>query len=47
MPDPDDDEQVLPDRSTDETAAGWGEPTDSDDDQRLLDEVPPHHTDRD
>jgi hypothetical protein len=38
---------VLPDQSEDDTDAGWGEPAANDDDDRLLDELPPHHVDRD
>jgi hypothetical protein len=41
---------VLPDRTRDEEAAGWGDTrrdadadTDTDDDERLRREVPPHH----
>jgi hypothetical protein len=38
----------LPDQTCDETDVGWGERSaDTDDDQRLLDERPPHHVDRD
>jgi hypothetical protein len=37
---------VLPDATTDEGDIGWGEHPAYDDDQRLLDERPPHH-DRD
>jgi hypothetical protein len=33
---------VLPDVSTDETAEGWGERDEVDDD-RFLHELPPHH----
>jgi hypothetical protein len=36
------DQPVLPDISTDETADGWSEPAE-DDDERFLGEVPPHH----
>jgi hypothetical protein len=37
------DEPVLPDRGTDDTDRGWGEPPDDDDpDERLRREVPPH-----
>ena len=47
MTQPPDDERILPDQTTDDTDAGWGE-TDADDDtRRLLDEVPPHHVDHD
>lgn len=41
-----DDHRVLPDGTRDETDVGWGERPPYDDDQRLLDERPPHH-DRD
>jgi hypothetical protein len=34
---------VLPDVTTDEDDVGWGEQPAYDDDQRLLDERPPHH----
>jgi hypothetical protein len=34
--------EVLPDRSRDEEAEAWGDLED-DDEQRLRDEVPPHH----
>lgn len=34
--------EVLPERTSDETADGWGE-RDGDDDERLRREVPPHH----
>jgi hypothetical protein len=40
------DEPVLPDQTADDTDAGWGESADDDDD-RLLDDLPPHHVDRD
>jgi hypothetical protein len=33
---------VLPERSRDEEAEAWSDRTD-DDDQRLSDDVPPHH----
>ncbi len=37
-------EPTLPDQTADDTDAGWGEsPTTQDDDERLLDERPPHH----
>jgi hypothetical protein len=35
--------RLLPDVSRDETDEGWGERPDRSDDERLLDEVPPHH----
>jgi hypothetical protein len=34
--------EVLPERSRDEEAEAWGDPADADD-QRLRDDVPPHH----
>jgi hypothetical protein len=34
---------VLPERSRDEEAEAWGDDRTDDDDQRLSDEVPPHH----
>jgi hypothetical protein len=42
-------EPVLPGRTPDETDVGWGdaEPFADDDVRRLLDDVPPHHLDRD
>ena len=46
-----DDEPVLPDVTSDERDTGWGDDERSgdraDDVQRLLDERPPHHEDRD
>ena len=39
-------EPVLPDQTLDDTDAGWGERSE-DDDERLRDDVPPHHVDRD
>jgi hypothetical protein len=36
------DEPVLPDRGSDDTDHGWGEPPDDDPDERLRREVPPH-----
>jgi hypothetical protein len=42
------DDRVLPDQTEDDTDAGWNEPVaDDDDDDRFLDDVPPHHVDRD
>jgi hypothetical protein len=35
--------RLLPDVSRDETDEGWSERPDRSDDDRLLDEVPPHH----
>ncbi len=48
-PEPEADDPVLPDRTTDETDVGWGDeqPFADDDVRRLLDDVPPHHVDRD
>ena len=41
-------DDALPEQTSDDTDVGWGERTrDEDDDQRLLDERPPHHIDRD
>lgn len=40
-------EPTLPDTTSDESDRGWGEREPSDDDQRLLDERPPHHEPRD
>jgi hypothetical protein len=34
---------VLPQRSSDETDAGWGERPEPDDDERLRQERPPHY----
>jgi hypothetical protein len=40
--------EPLPEQTTDDTDVGWSEPpSDEDDDQRLRDDVPPHHSDRD
>lgn len=39
----DDDElDVLPDQTRDDTDAGWGEWRDADEDARLIEERPPH-----
>jgi hypothetical protein len=35
--------RLLPEVSRDETDEGWGERPDRSDDDRFLDEVPPHH----
>jgi hypothetical protein len=40
------DEPVLPDQTSDDTDRGWGQHVE-DDDERLLDELPPHHLHRD
>jgi hypothetical protein len=38
-----DDDAVLPEQTSDDTDRGWSEPSDeSDDDERLLREKPPH-----
>jgi len=42
-----DEDPVLPDVTSDERATGWGDDEPGDDDQRLLDDRPPHHEDRD
>lgn len=34
---------ALPERAADETDAGWGEPPEQDDDERLMREKPPHY----
>jgi hypothetical protein len=36
-------DRVLPDITSDERDVGWGEVPESDDDERLLRDVPPHH----
>jgi hypothetical protein len=48
-PEPDDPTPLLADRTTDETDVGWGdaEPFADDDVRRLLEDLPPHHVDRD
>ncbi|WP_174257370.1 hypothetical protein [Phytoactinopolyspora alkaliphila] len=38
----DDDFDVLPDTTEDESPRGWGDETSDANDQRLLDERPPH-----
>ena len=38
-----DDQPLLPDTTSDERETGWGDEARDDDDQRLLDERPPHH----
>jgi hypothetical protein len=35
--------EAVPDQSTDDTDAGWGELPDEDDDERLLRDKPPHY----
>jgi hypothetical protein len=40
---PADTSRLLPDVSRDETDEGWGERPDRSDDDRFVDEVPPHH----
>jgi hypothetical protein len=37
------DDAVLPERSADDVEVGWGGPTESDDDERLIREKPPHY----
>jgi hypothetical protein len=37
-----DDAPVLPTQSRDDTDAGWGEPPETDDDERLRRDRPPH-----
>lgn len=40
-------DQVVPQRADDDSDVGWGERTsDAEDDGRLLDDRPPHHSDR-
>lgn len=39
------DPPALPTRSTDETDTGWGDRPDRDDDDRLLQDRPPHWDD--
>jgi hypothetical protein len=41
------DRPVLPQQTEDDTELGWSEPGEGDDEQRLRDELPPHHVDRD
>ena len=38
----DDDFDVLPDTTTDESPAGWGEERDDSNDDRLIENRPPH-----
>jgi hypothetical protein len=38
-----DEPRVLPDRSDEDTDLGWGELPESDDDERITRERPPHH----
>jgi hypothetical protein len=40
------DDPVLPDQTSDDTDSGWGDQP-GDDDARLLEELPPHHIERD
>lgn len=40
-------ESAPPDRADDDTDVGWGDPPARGDDERLLDERPPHHEQRD
>jgi hypothetical protein len=37
----------LPDQTSDDLDVGWGDDRDEDDGSRLLDDLPPHHLDRD
>ena len=37
------DQPLLPDQTSDDTDAGWGEPPPEDDDARLREERPPHY----
>lgn len=40
--------ESLPEQTSDDTDVGWGEPSPpADDDERLREELPPHHVDRD
>ena len=44
MSSPYDDEPLLPDQTRDDDPRNWGESdSDTDDDERILREVPPHH----
>jgi hypothetical protein len=38
---PDDDQEILPDQTGDDTDRGWGERADSND-ERLVEDRPPH-----
>ena len=38
-----DEVRLLPETTRDESGEGWGERGARDDDQRYLDDVPPHH----
>jgi len=39
--------ESLPEQTSDDTDVGWGEQREpEDDDERLVNEVPPHHLDR-
>ena len=39
--------ESLPEQTSDDTDVGWGEQQEpDDDDERLVNEVPPHHLDR-
>jgi hypothetical protein len=38
----DDDLEILPDTTTDESAEGWGDAADDSNDERLAAERPPH-----
>lgn len=38
-------DELLPEQTSDDRDAAWGERPDVDDDERYLREVPPHHGD--
>ena len=40
-------DETLPEQTSDDTDVGWGDEQPEDELQRLRDEVPPHHIDRD
>ena len=37
------DDEALPEQAADDTDHGWGEPVETDDDDRLIHEKPPHY----
>jgi len=39
--------ESLPEQTSDDTDVGWGDAPEDDADERLRDELPPHHVDRD
>ena len=39
--------ESLPEQTSDDTDIGWGDAPPADDDERLREELPPHHLDRD